>query len=301
MTSRAGRWPPSTEQMVDSASKTLDASVNNNPDAYRRGAVALVALIAQLPALQQALEDLAKPPTPAPSSAPPSPSATPAPSKTPLPAATPVTTPDPTSSAAPTASVPVATGDEQVASGGFGAAWARRWGLFLGPAAAATLSADTADPGAGRPLHASTSRPAVPRTPGSRSARPASLGGGAAVRADGLRACRRRPRDPRPGRLLGRGAVLGRIVAVSPQWTSQTFVFTASVGDPAATLELDLGRADHRPGSTGCRSARSPRSRRPRRPSRPVRARGRGPSRARVPRARLAALQAYRREIGNVP
>ena len=36
----------------------------------------------------------------------------------------------------------------------------------------------------------------------------------------------------------------GRIVSVTPEWASETFVFTASVGDPAAVLELDLGRAD---------------------------------------------------------
>ena len=187
------------------------------------------ASIAQLPALQQALEDLAKPPTPVPSSAPPSPSATPAPSKTPSPTSTPVTTPASTSSAAPTASVPVATGDEQVVNGGFESGVGQPWGLFLGPAAAATLSADTAHPGLDvlctRRHHdwqSGVRRDLAP--PGS------SLEAGQQY-AVTVSVCGRRPRDPRPGRLLGRGA-FGRIVAVSPQWASQTFVFTASVGDP---------------------------------------------------------------------
>jgi hypothetical protein len=42
----------------------------------------------------------------------------------------------------------------------------------------------------------------------------------------------------------GGAQYFGRVVSATPQWSSQTFVFTASVGDPAAVLELDLGRAE---------------------------------------------------------
>src|SRR4029079_14440265 len=107
-------------QITDSAGKTLDASVNN-PEAYHDGAVALIGLIVQLPELQKALDALAEPPTPAPSSpppaprpppapscAPPSPTPSPVPTKTPAPTPTPTPTGTPVPSGNPTASLPVA-------------------------------------------------------------------------------------------------------------------------------------------------------------------------------------------------
>ena len=48
-----GRMASIYRGIIDSAGKTLDASVNN-PEAYHDGAVALIGLIVQLPALQKA-------------------------------------------------------------------------------------------------------------------------------------------------------------------------------------------------------------------------------------------------------
>jgi carbohydrate binding protein with CBM4/9 domain len=231
--------------MADSASKTLHASVNNNPDAYRVGAVRLVALIRQLPALQKALEVLAEPPTPTPSSAPPSPTPTPVPTKTPAPTPTPTPVASASSSSSPTESQPIATGPEQVANGGFEQGVGQPWQLFLGPSAAATLAADKADPGAG------TSSARIDITTGSTayagiSLRQASLSLEAgqqyavtvSIRSAAVRDVRIRVASS------GGAQYFGRVVSATPQWSSQTFVFTASVGDPAAVLELDLGRAE---------------------------------------------------------
>ncbi len=231
--------------MTASASKTLDASVNNNPEAYRLGAVRLVALIRQLPELQKQLEVLAEPPTPAPSTAPPSPSPTPAPTKTPAPTPTPSAAPSRSPTSSPSETLPVATGPEQVANGGFEEGVGQPWQLFLGPSAAATLAADKADAGVG----ASSAR--IDITAGS------AAYAGISLRQAGLRLDAGQQyaltvwmrsaavRDVRVRIASSGGAqYFGRVVSATPQWSSQTFVFTASVGDPAAVLELDLGRAE---------------------------------------------------------
>ena len=241
-----GRMAALYKSMEDSASKTLTASVNN-PERYRAGAEALVAAIRQLPELQKALDALAEPPTPAPSSAAPSPTATPAPTRTPTPTPTPTPAPtaSPSSGPNPTDSLPVPTGPEQVQNGGFENGVGQPWQLFLGPSAAATLAPDSAAAGAG----ASSAR--VDITSGSAaysgiSLRQAGLSLEAgqqyaltvSVRSAAVRDIRIRIASSDGAQYFG------RIVSATPQWTSQTFVFTASLGDPDAVLELDLGRAD---------------------------------------------------------
>jgi len=231
--------------MADSASKTLNASVNNNPDAYRLGAVRLVALIRQLPALQKQLEVLAVPPTPAPSSAPPSPTPTPVPTKTPAPTPTPTPVASASSSSSPTASLPIATGPEQVTNGGFESGVGEPWQLFLGPSAAATLAADSARAGAG----ASSAR--IDITTGSTAYAGISLRqAGLSLEAGQQYALTVSMRSAATRDIRVRitssadAQYFGRIVSATPQWASQTFIFTASVGDPDAVLELDLGRAE---------------------------------------------------------
>ncbi|HET9085323.1 MAG TPA: carbohydrate binding domain-containing protein [Candidatus Limnocylindrales bacterium] len=231
--------------MADSASKTLNASVNNNPEAYRLGAVRLVALIRQLPELQKELDVLAVPPTPGPSRASPSPSPTPTPTATPVPTPTPTAAPTGSPASSPTETMPVATGPEQVANGGFEEGVGQPWQLFLGPSAAATLAADKADAGAG------TSSARIDITTGSPayagiSLRQAGLSLEAgqqyaltvSMRSTAVRDVRVRVASS------GGAQYFGRVVSVTPQWSTQTFVFTASVGDPAAVLELDVGRAE---------------------------------------------------------
>jgi hypothetical protein len=241
-----GRMAVIYREISDSAGKTLGASVNN-PDAYHDGAVALIGLIVQLPELQKALDALAEPRSAAPSSAPPSPSPTPTPvpTKTPAPTPTPTAAPTRSPGSRPTETLPVATGPDQVANGGFEEGVGQPWQLFLGPGAAATLGADTADAGAG----AQSAR--IDITTGSAayagiSLRQASLSLEAgqqyaltvSMRASAVR-------DVRVRVASSSGAqYFGRIVSATPQWSSQTFIFTASVGDPAAVLELDLGRAE---------------------------------------------------------
>jgi hypothetical protein len=233
--------------LSDSASTTLNASVNNNPDAYRVGAIRLVALIRQLPELQKALDALAEPPTPAPSSAPPSPSPTPTPVPTKTPAPTPTPTPagSASPSSRPTETTPTATGPEQVKNGGFESGVGQPWQLFLAPTAAATLRADPAAAGAG----ASSAR--VDIATGSASYAGISLRqAGLSLEAGrqysltvSMRAAA--VRDVRVRIASSAGAqYFGRVVSATTEWSAQTFVFTASVGDPTAVLELDLGRAD---------------------------------------------------------
>jgi hypothetical protein len=205
----------------------------------------LVALIRQLPALQKQLEVLAVPPTPAPSSAPPSPTPTPVPTKTPAPTPTPTPVASASSSSSPTASLPIATGPEQVTNGGFESGVGEPWQLFLGPSAAATLAADSAGAGAG----ASSAR--IDITTGSTAYAGISLRqAGLSLEAGQQYALTVSMRSAATRDIRVRitssadAQYFGRIVSATPQWASQTFIFTASVGDPEAVLELDLGRAE---------------------------------------------------------
>jgi len=239
-----GRMASIYRQITDSAGKTLDASVNN-PEAYHDGAVALIGLIVQLPALQKELDALAEPPTPAPSKPSPSPTPTPVPTKTPAPTPTPTPTGTPAPSGNPTESLPIATGPEQLTNGGFEDGVDQPWQLFLGPGAAATLAADPAEAGAG----ASSAR--IDITSGSLAYAGISLRQAGlslepgqqyaltvSMRSTAIRDVRVRIASSASAQYFG------RIVSATPQWSSQTFVFTAGVGDPNAVLELDLGRAE---------------------------------------------------------
>jgi hypothetical protein len=239
-----GRMAALYQEMQDSAAKTLTASVNN-PARYRAGAEALVAAIRLLPALQKELDALAEPPTPAPSKPSPSPTPTPIPTKTPAPTATPTPTGTPAPSGNPTESLPIATGPEQVTNGGFEDGVGQPWQLFLGPGAAATLAADPTEAGAG----ASSAR--IDITSGSLAYAGISLRQAGlslepgqqyaltvSMRSTAIRDIRVRIASSASAQYFG------RIVSATPQWSSQTFVFTAGVGDPNAVLELDLGRAE---------------------------------------------------------
>jgi len=241
-----GRMAAIYREITDSAGKTLDASVNNS-EAYHDGAVALIGLIVQLPELQKALDALAEPPTPAPSTAPPSPSPTPTPvpTKSPAPTRTPTEAPTRSPGSSPTETVPVATGPDQVANGGFEEGVGQPWQLFLGAGAAATLAADPADAGAGaRSARIDITTGSVAYAGISLRQAGLSLEAGqqyaltVAMRASAVRDVRVRIASS------GGAQYFGRVVSATPQWTSQTFIFTASVGDPAAVLELDLGRAE---------------------------------------------------------
>jgi hypothetical protein len=205
----------------------------------------LIGLIVQLPELQKALDALAEPPTPAPSKPSPSPTPTPVPTKTPAPTPTPTPTGTPAPSGNPTESLPVATGPEQVTNGGFEDGVDQPWQLFLGPGAAATLAADPAEAGAG----ASSAR--IDITSGSLAYAGISLRQAGlslepgqqyaltvSMRSTAIRDVRVRIASSASAQYFG------RIVSATPQWSSQTFVFTAGVGDPNAVLELDLGRAE---------------------------------------------------------
>lgn len=242
-----GRMAAVYGAMSETATTTLDASINNSP-AYQTGAQRLVDLIGQLPELQAALDALAKErPSTAPSSAPPSvapsPSASgsltaePSPSASPEPTATPG--PTPSSSAIP---LPPA-GEEQIVNGGFEDGVGPPWGLYLGQGAAATLSADTAKPGAGR----TSAR--VDITSGSPAYSGISLRqAGLTLEAGRLytltvsaRASVAREVRIRVASTTG-ASYVNRIAQVGTAWTSVQIVFTAGVGDPNAVLELDLGR-----------------------------------------------------------
>jgi len=239
-----GRMAAVYGAMGDAVSTTLDASINNSA-AYQTGAQRLVDLIGQLPELQAALDALAESrPSAAPSVAPSpstaaSPTSEPSSTSSPEPTATPE--PSPASSTIP---LPPA-GEEQIVNGGFEEGVGPPWGLFLGQGAAATLSGDTAKPGAGR----ASAR--VDITTGSPAYSGISLRqAGLALEAGRLytltisaRAAAAREIRIRVASTTG-ASYVNRIAEVGTAWTSIQIVFTAGVGDPNAVLELDLGRDD---------------------------------------------------------
>lgn len=242
-----GRMAAVYGAMGDAVSTTLDASINNSA-AYQAGAQRLVDLIGQLPELQAALDALAESrPSVAPSSPPPSvapspsasasPTAEPSPTSSPEPAETPG--PSPSSSIIP---LPPA-GEEQVVNGGFEDGVGPPWGLFLGQGAAATLSGDTAKPGAGRTsarVDITTGSPAYSGI----SLRQAGLtleAGRLYTLTLSARASVAREVRIRVASTTG-ASYLNRIAQVGTAWTSIQIIFTAGVGDANAVLELDLGR-----------------------------------------------------------
>lgn len=240
-----GRMAAVYGAMGDAVATTLDASINNSA-AYQTGAQRLVDLIGQLPELQAALDALAASrPSTAPSSAPPSVAPSPSASATEVPTAS--ASPEPTGTSEPSPSsstIPFPpAGEEQIVNGGFEDGVDQPWGLFLGQGAAATLSADTAKPGAGR----TSAR--VDITSGSPAYSGISLRqAGLTLEAGRLytltlsaRASVAREVRIRVASTTG-ASYVNRIAQVGTGWTSMQIVFTAGVGDPNAVLELDLGR-----------------------------------------------------------
>jgi hypothetical protein len=233
-------------QIDASAATTLEASLNN-ADAYRRGAGTLIGLIRQLPAIQAELDKLALPPTPAPSTPPPSPTASAPASRTPSATTvpTPPSSPSASTSGAPTASLPGPVGDEQIENGGFEAGVGRPWALFLAPGAGATLSADAGTPGAGKTsarvdiTNASLASSGISVRQSGLSLEAGRLYAlSLAVRAASDREIRARVTSASGGQYYG------QVIAATTVWTTQTFVFTAGVGDADAVLELDFGQGD---------------------------------------------------------
>lgn len=242
-----GRMAAVYGAMSDTATTTLDASILNS-DAYQSGAQRLADLIGQLAELQAALDALAESRQSAtPASPPPSvePSATASGSPTtgpsPSSSAEPTATPEPTPSSSGIPLPPA--GEEQIVNGGFEDGVGSPWGLYLGQGAVATLSGDTAKPGAGR----ASAR--VDITAGS------AAYSGISLRQAGLRLEAGRlytltmsarasvAREVRIRVASTTGAsYVNRIAQVGTAWTSIQIVFTAGVGDPNAVLELDLGR-----------------------------------------------------------
>jgi hypothetical protein len=237
-----GRMAAVYGAMGDAVSTTLDASINNSA-AYQAGAQRLVDLIGQLPELQAALDALAESrPSTAPSVAPsPSTAASPTaqPSPTSSPEATATAEPSPSSSTIP---LPPA-GEEQIVNGGFEEGVGPPWGLFLGQGAAATLTGDTAKPGAGRTsarVDITTGSPAYSGI----SLRQAGLkleAGRLYTLTMSARAAAAREVRIRVASTTG-ASYVNRIAEVGTAWTAIQVVFTAGVGDPNAVLELDLGR-----------------------------------------------------------
>ena len=240
-----GRMAAVYGSIADTATETLGASINNSAE-YESGARTIVAQIAELSALQAALDELARPqPTVAPTSPPPSPP----PSTQPSPSATASASTRPSASPAPTGSPSKGplppSGDEQVVNGGFEQGVGPPWGLFLGQGAAATLAADTAKPGAGR----TSAR--VDITAGSQAYSGISLrqpglkleAGRLYMLSVAARASSQRDIRVRVASTTG-ASYVNRIAQVGTAWSTVAITFTAGVGDPNAVLELDLGRGD---------------------------------------------------------
>ena len=243
-----GRMAAVYAAMSDTATTTLDASITLNEAAYQTGAQRLVDLIGQLPELQAALDALAKSrPSTAPSSTPPSVAPSASASGSPTTEPSPSASPEPTGTPGPTASsstIPLPpAGEEQIVNGGFEDGVGPPWGLFLGQGAAATLSGDTAKPGAGRTsarVDITTGSPAYSGI----SLRQAGLtleAGRLYTLTVSARAAVAREVRIRVASTTG-ASYLNRIAQVGTAWTPIQIVFTAGVGDPNAVLELDLGR-----------------------------------------------------------
>ncbi|HEX2469769.1 MAG TPA: carbohydrate binding domain-containing protein [Candidatus Limnocylindrales bacterium] len=232
----------------DSATQTLRASLANTAD-YRVGATVLVKFIAEIPALQAALEALAEGPPPSPSapaSAAPSASVAP-PASSPPPASA---TPPPASATAPPSGPvgslePSPAPDEQIEGGGFETGVGPPWGLFVATGASATLAPDTVAPAAGTTsakvdigIESFAYSGVSLRQPGLQIEAGRHYSLSLWVRAE-------TPRDLRVriGSSVG-ASYLARSAPVTTAWTQVVFPFIASVTDPNAALEIELGRSD---------------------------------------------------------
>jgi hypothetical protein len=231
------------------ATEALGASVENDA-VYRTGANTLIRLIGSLPALQAELDALAAaPPSASPSasaSVGPSASASVAPSSPP-PIASPSAAPSASASASavPGSPEPSPAPDEQIQNGGFEAGVGAPWRLLQGPAAQATLAADTTSPGAG------TTSARVDIAVGSDAFAGISLGQ-PGINLDGgrgytvsllVRSAEARTVRVKVGSTVG-ATYAARDVLVSTAWAPVTFTFFAPLSDDAAVFSLELGRSD---------------------------------------------------------
>jgi hypothetical protein len=227
------------------ASQTLDASLNNDQE-YRRGAAELIGLIGQLPVLQAKLDVLAEPPptaTPTPSGAT-TPSAAPSPTPSPRPSATAAPTSAPSGSAAPPASPPTTAAGEQIENGGFEAGVGQPWGLYLGGGASATIASDASAPAVGKrsarvdiATNSLASSGITLRQPG------LSLEAGRLYTIElSLRSAVEQ--DVRLRIASSAGAqYYGRIVSLTPTWSTVVYTFQASLTDANGYFEVQLGQA----------------------------------------------------------
>ena len=242
----------------DIAEDALGTSVGDAA-AYRAAAKRLSVALEPIASLQQRLRALiastratppvAAVPTASASSAPTEPPPTATPSSTPrvtpqTPSPTPIATPTPTPSAvtAPPSQVPL---DGQVLNPGFEATDSAPWVLVVEAPAAATL---TLDASAGAYEGERSARIDITATSDNRTAIALHQTGievaqghryvcRAALRADASREVRLRVAS-------ASGATYGtRLVTIGTSWTIIEFEFGAFVENPAAVLEIDLGRS----------------------------------------------------------
>jgi carbohydrate binding protein with CBM4/9 domain len=236
-----GRLAALYEDTTASATNTLDASVLNDA-AYRAGAGVLVKLIDQVPALQAALEALLLGP---PASASPAPSASASPSPSPPPAtpAAPTSSPTTPPSVPPSSGAPRPAADEQVENNDFEAGVGPPWALLVVAGSAARVTPDTTAPASGK----TSAR--VDITTGSDAYSGISLqqpgihlvSGGRYTISFSARAAADRFIRVRIASTNG-STYLTRLSPVGVAWTGSTFTFIATVTDPNAVLEFDLGR-----------------------------------------------------------
>lgn len=226
--------------------ETLGTTIRN-VDAYVEGAVAISALLADLPALNDRITDaLARrgAPTPVPSAAPPSaptPSAAPTP-PTPGPEPTPPPATSPPPSRPPTS--PGSSGPSLVENGDFEAG-GDGWRLRVEPPAE---SAFATEPGAGTEgstaARVDISEGSPARAGISLLSAPMSLQRGTTYVIE-VWARSSAPRDVRVSLNDGAGqTTTARNFAIGASWTLLTFQATQLHADPSVVLGLDLGRSD---------------------------------------------------------
>jgi Carbohydrate binding domain len=243
-----GRMSAAYQDIAASASDTLDASVRNEP-AYRAGGGIIVKQIAELPALQAALEALLVLPSPSiapsasPSPSPPPP--TPSPSVAPpTPSPAPSSAAPSSASGAPSGGVPPPAGSEQLSNGDFEAGVGPPWALLVGAGAAATITADTMAPASGH------TDARIDITSGSDAYAGISLqqpglrlvAGGQYTVTLAARGATDREIRVRIASTVG-ASYLTRVATVGTAWTPLSFTFTAPVTDGNSVLEIDLGRS----------------------------------------------------------
>ena len=215
-------------------SDALVASVQNAP-AYRSAAKSTSTILAEVPALNAALEALLIGRS-APSSSPPAPSATPAPSSSVAPGETPA----PSTAPSVPASQSVSSG---LVNPGFESGVGPPWELSVSGSGAATWTADQADHAGG-----STSARVDVTVAGDERAAIAVRQGGLSIVAGSryvamitVRAATTREVRLRIASAAG-DTYATRLFTVGPGWQVLTIDSTVFATDPGAYLEIDLGR-----------------------------------------------------------